>query len=179
MITLTEEQAKQRLENSPAIHFNRGVGNHTGSRTPGIRKTDAEKELMANIALDNKLNGITIKKTAEEFGIHPTTLGDYTHGALNNSSVPNDEKSRRKPEVREDLISEKALDRLTSALDNLTPEKLEKVKANDLASVAVKMATVHEKISGKNGDSGAVSIVVYAPKMMQERHFDVIEVTGG
>lgn len=183
MIELTQEEAARRLNNpenlSVLIKFNRGIGNHNGNsrRKVGDVKTDSEKELIANIAIDNKLRGISYKDTAREFGIHPTTVGDYTRGAFNNSPVPNDEKSIRKPQVMEERVSSKALDRLVSALDLLTEDKMDKANASDLASVAVKMATVNEKINGNEKSGNKISIIICPPTVMREEHFDIIEVS--
>lgn len=182
MIELTPQQALERLNNSEnlsvIIKEHKGIGNHSGlsRRAIGDKKTDAEKELIANLAVDNKLNGGTYSEVAREFGLHPNTVNDYIHDALNNSPIKNDEKSIRKPMMLEERISSKALDKLVDVIDRINDEKLEKEGANSLASVAVKMATVNEKMSGdKNGGKG-ITINIFPPKIMNESHFDVIEV---
>lgn len=184
MIQLTPEQARARLENNDnlcvIINEHKGVGNHTGNsrRKVGDVKTINEKELIANLAIDNKLNGTSYKETGEIFGIAGTTVSDYVRGAYNNSPVKNDEKSIRKPIMLEERISSKALDKLVDVLDKITDEKMDSEDANDLASIAVKMATVNEKINGNNKTSGQVVVNIFPPKILQEKHFDIITVEG-
>ena len=183
MITLTPEQARARLESnenlSVIIEEHRGVGGGNGSRERKRTITDEEKKLMATVAIQDKVNGITFTETAKEFGVHRNQLNDYMRGAYSdtNSSNPNNERSIRKPELFEAVVSEKAIDRLTSALDKLSDEKLDVCDANSLSSVAVKMATVHEKITGNHNDKGAKVIVnIYSPRLVKEEHFNIVEI---
>ena len=185
MIFLTPLQAKQRLENESnlaiIIHFNTG-GCNIGR--PGIHNphmTAAEKALVVGVGLENKLNGITYEDTAKAFGISARTIQNGIRGANSNqnqTNSPNTESTITKPEVIQELVKGKAVDKLISALDLLTIDKIsESETANDIASVAVKMATVHEKMSVGSNNGKGITINIHPPKVMQESHYECITVT--
>lgn len=177
MIILTEEQANERLtstENLNVIVTEKKRGNHTGAsrREVGDVKTLEEKSLMASIAVDNKLQGITIKETAAQFGIAPTTLGEYIHGKFTNN--PGSDNSVRKPESKHALINEKAADKIVAALEAISDEKLDGSSASELASVASKLAGVTEKLTTHKSDGATIHVNIYAPKLLTENHFTTI-----
>lgn len=180
MITLTLEQAKARLDcgaNLAVILHNNNRGNHSGlsRREPGDVKTIEEKTLIASLAVEHKITGGKVKDVAAEFGLAPTTVSGYIHGRFN-SNKGND-NSVSKPYSKDMLIAEKSLERLVDALDRLDEYKLDRSDANELASVAVKMATVNEKIKGGTQQGNQVHVHIFAPQLVNETHFDTIEVS--
>jgi hypothetical protein len=49
-------------------------------------------------------------------------------------------------------------------------------KLRDITAAAKDMASVHEKISGRNGNGQDVKVLIYAPRLASERDYGVIEV---
>ena len=184
MIKLTEVEATARLD-SPAnlavrIKTNYGVGNHTGiaRHTSSEKwKTDTEKRLIADIAVQSKVNlGIPYSETAKVFGIGRRVVSDYVGDRLSTGNNQYCEKTISKPAVREAAITDASLNVLSMALAEINGEKLQKSDANDLASVAVKMATINEKLNNKGNNGVQINVEIYAPKLARESHFDVIDV---
>ena len=177
MIILTEKQAEERLnnpDNLSVIIVEKRRGNHTGEsrREIGDVKTVEEKQLMAACAIENKLNGISIKETAAEFGIAPTTLGEFIHGKYTNN--PGDDNSVRKPNRKNVLVADKVADVIARAIDGISDIKLEKCDAVELSTVAQKMASVTEKLSDKRKDGVDIKVNIYAPQLLTEASFSIV-----
>jgi hypothetical protein len=70
----------------------------------------------------------------------------------------------------------KALDKLMLSLGLLTEEKIEPLKAKDLASVANSMANVVMKTLPQASPQGQINLVIYSPEIRSEKAFEVIEI---
>lgn len=127
------------------------------------------KELAGVLAhFDSQTN------VAESLGISVSQVHQYKNGR-NGQHAPNEELKDRIDE-RLGNARDIALDRLVDSLNVITPEKLEKIKVVNAASIAQKMASVLEKTGEKKNDIGNVIFQLYYPRIQEEKTFEVIEV---
>jgi hypothetical protein len=117
-----------------------------------------------------------------QLGISDSSVSAYTRGATSTTSYnnPNPDLSNHIKNAKERIVK-KASKKLKLALDEITPDKLESVKARDLAGIAKDMSAVIKNLEPQekvqNNDHSGPTFVVYAPKlMMNEDYFDSLTV---
>ena len=122
-----------------------------------------------------------VQLAADTFGVSIGTV----------SRITNDDKESHADEQKEiksrvaaldEKIAEKAADKLLSALDFLSEEKLANASAKDasaiaanLSKVSLNMRTTH---AGRDSSGPKVMIILNQPKPAIESHFDTIEVSN-
>jgi len=100
---------------------------------------------------------------------------------INESSVRNAAHSKD-PEVSSAIerttekIRDLALNKLMASLGIVNDETLSQCGAKDASTVARNLAGVVEKLSPKDVMGSNVTLVVYAPQLRNEKHYDTIEV---
>lgn len=114
---------------------------------------------------------------AKHFDISPSAVSAYAHGATStasydktpNTSVIGKSKTR---------VQKRAINRLMSALAEITPDKLANSKARDLAGIAKDMSAIVKTMEpeSETADKAAQlpQFLVYAPQFRDERSFEVI-----
>lgn len=77
-------------------------------------------------------------------------------------------------------IKNKALGLMTAAMDELKQRMPEVQKAEKLASIAAEMSKIVNNVEQKNkdGDKPAAQIIIYAPRIMSEEDFDIIDISA-
>lgn len=174
---ITEEELQKRLENPDNLCNREEIivqVEHKRLRDSGRREGDKNipetvKELAGVLAHVD-----TLKNVGESLGISTSQVHQFKNGR-NSQHVPNEEL-KDKIDERLGTVKDLALDRLVNSLNVITPEKLEKIKVVNAASIAQRMASVVEKVSEKKNDVGNVIFQIYAPRMREEKEFEVIEV---
>lgn len=74
-------------------------------------------------------------------------------------------------------IKQAAIDKMMLAMGLITQERLEKMKATDMANVAASMAKVHETFSPRqNAQAAAINLVIYSPEVRAEESYKTIEI---
>ena len=76
----------------------------------------------------------------------------------------------------EDQVKEAAVGKLMSALNLLTPEKMNDASAKDLATIADRMAGVSDKMTPKTLVNGDRTLIIYAPRTKSEEDYVTIDV---
>jgi predicted transcriptional regulator len=151
------------------VDINRGRG-------PIQAVPDIIREIVAEEAI---LSDKSQAEVAEQFGVSPSSVSAYKHGATSTATYnePHEKLNKRNDKIRSEVIST-ARSRLLQALDKITPEKLEATKARDLAGIAKDMSTVisqHEpQVSNQN--IGA-QFVFHVPTVRKESEYEIIDVT--
>jgi predicted transcriptional regulator len=119
---------------------------------------------------------------AEMFNISPASVSAYAKGATSTASYDTPSKSiiSHIKKSRQRAIK-KAQSKLTTALDGITPEKLENVSAKDLSAIAKDMSVVIRNLEPQQtgeGDEGknTPQFVIFAPQFRDERSFPTMVV---
>lgn len=116
-------------------------------------------------------------KIAESFDISKSSVDSYKHGSTSTASYnePDVELTQHNNDVRNQIVGS-ARGRLLSALESLTPEKLEAAKARDAASIAKDMSVVIKNMEPeiKSISENGPTFVLYAPQYRDEKSFDAI-----
>lgn len=182
---VADEQFEQELLNSKATVFkprefdasvidkaDRGRGKGNNEVPEGLRKIIGETSII-----EGREAAVSL---AADFGISPSSVSAYAKGATSTATY-------NKPEntlvnyltSRKNRITKKALTKLTSALDVITPEKLQDMKTKDVAALAKDMSVIAKNMEPANtgtGESNAPKFVVYAPSIRDERTYETIVV---
>jgi len=118
---------------------------------------------------------------AELFNISPSSVSAYANGSTSTKSYQEPSKSilTHINRSRERAIK-KAHKTLNTALDEITPNKLEDVKARELAGIAKDMSAIIKNLEPEvpTVDEGAKGpqFVIFAPQFVKEERFDTITV---
>lgn len=150
------------------IDIKRGRG-HVREIPNVIREIIAEDAIATNK---------TQKEVASEFGVSPSSVSAYLHGATSTASYdkPDKELQDSNNKVRTDIISS-ARSRLISALSHITPDKLAEAKLRDVASVAKDMAAIIKNIEPdikETEDKRAPQFIFFAPNVVREEVFETV-----
>ena len=107
----------------------------------------------------------TQKEIARDLGI--------TQGAVTYLKRSRNEAKSQEQRIDED-IKNLAVEKMMLAMGLITEDKLARIKAQDLASVAASMSKVVSNVSPRN-QAPLVNLVVYAPEIRDESKFRVVE----
>lgn len=119
---------------------------------------------------------------ASRLSISPSSVSAYTQGATSTASYNKPTKSLSDFLNKRKLkIARNAAGKLSLALDNITPDKLESADAKDLAVIARNLGGVVKDMSPSvneiDGDqSNGKPFVVFAPMFVQENKFESIHI---
>jgi hypothetical protein len=75
-----------------------------------------------------------------------------------------------------DSVRELAINKLLASLNGISDDKLNKLKATELAQVASNMSKVVDSSAKKDKGTGVDRIIVFAPEQKTETHYTTIEV---
>ena len=118
---------------------------------------------------------------AESFGISPSSVSAYANGSTSTSSYhqPNKELTNHITKRKEKVVGS-ALTRLTRAMSHLTNDRIGTSSAREISAIAKDMAQVVKMMepdtpNDPNSRVNAPQFLVYAPTMIDERKFEVIQ----
>lgn len=148
----------------------------------GLGTTEVPDSLRKIIAQTNLESGRAAAiSLASSFGISESSVSAYLNGSTSTATYNNKDKElnsfignlKKKGARRAGL-------KLLKALDNITEEKLEEAPAGVLASIAKSLSGVvkdlEPEVANPNPGFGTgVQFVVFAPQIVQESKFPVIE----
>jgi transcriptional regulator with XRE-family HTH domain len=119
---------------------------------------------------------------AEEFGISPSSVSAYAHGATSTTTYDTPSKSiiQHINKSRERAVK-RASKTLNGALSAITQEKLDYSDAKDLAGIAKDMSVLIKNLEPQSEGKSSSGIqspqfVIFAPQFRKEESFDVIDV---
>jgi hypothetical protein len=153
-MTLTEEQAKLRVERSSKI----------------VRKRAPNMPVAAKVIVGAAGLLSQYSKASRDLGLSYSAVESTTNGRFKNP------EAKAKLDKLVDNIQETAALKLVEALGLITPEKMENAKLRDLSSVAADMARILEKTSNRNNQVNQTQnqVIIYAPRTKDEDEFKVI-----
>lgn len=124
----------------------------------------------------------TLKNVSEEFGVSLHHAHELKHGVITDYKGQDDElieDINKQLKTPHDL----AVDKLTETLLAITPEKISLVtKVKDLASIANSLSAVAERsapVKKDSGNSEGAKLIVYAPIIQNENHYEKVTVNRG
>lgn len=117
-------------------------------------------------------------KFAREFGISPSSVSAYTSEKTSTSASKTDTRITKHVTNIKGRLSKKARVVMREALNHITVEKLEDSSATELATVARSMGSIVKDLEPQqtNENVNAPQIVIYAPQVRNEAHFEYIHV---
>lgn len=176
---ITKEQAEKRL-NSPDNILNKVERKnshfeirklHAGGRKEGVTTLTKADRLIAG-TLGQIYDQSSV---AKDFGITRQHVNNLAHGRTD--SRGNGSGTGLAESGILDEVKERALQKVLSAVDLMSDKKLEGCNAKDLAGIASNMSKVYSNVSPKDNNDGArVQVVLYAPRVKEEREFQVVEI---
>lgn len=125
--------------------------------------------------IDGRAEAINL---AAQFGVSPSSVSAYANGATSTASYDNPNKQLNNHiNDAKARIAKKARNRLVTALNEITPDKLAAAKLRDIASVAKDMSAIVKDMEPKNesndGHNGP-TFVLFAPPFRKEEYFDTV-----
>ena len=178
---LTKEQAEERL-NSPSNLANRIASFRQGKKLV----LDEESNVLAarsgrnlpRLSRDTKAEIVrratsgleTQQQIAEAFSLTQGQISLMKSGAEANAS--SNEKNLIKVENEAKAV---AIDKMMLAMNLISPDKLQELKARDLAAIASSLSNVSSGFS-KGSNVPLVNLVVYAPEVRGEDSFKIVEI---
>lgn len=126
------------------------------------------------------------KKAAETFNVSESSARHYEKGRVGQDQ-PLDHSARAEIRKHEDVIKEKrekivgsSYDRIAALFDDDGPvntDNLKSLKPREAVSVAKDLASVIERVSPKEKDTGQrVQVVVFAPRQKEEKDYESIDI---
>lgn len=148
-------------------------------RGRGVGNVETPEEIRKLIADDNLTNGRqSAVELASDFGISPSSVSAYSKGATSTASYNKpDAILANYLDARKRRLSKKSLRVLQSALDVLTPEKLEGIKARDASAIAKDMSVIAKNMESekKEGEGDKKpQFIIYSPQVRDERSYETI-----
>ena len=183
----SDEEVEELLEhenNSVVKIKNLGSGNHGNHDTGGKKNNEGDQvrgeEAQSEIAVLAELIGN--KATSKLTGVGETQVSQHKNGKNSNGDVKTGLVLNKNEKL--DFLSDKASDKVGLFLDMLSAEKLDDMKAKDIASSAGKMADIAMKLKTRSPNpfgfdgsgNGRPQIHFYAPVQLNVEEYITKEV---
>ncbi len=151
-----------------------------GRKEGDVNIPDSLRKVIGETAIvDGRQEALAI---ARMFGVSDSSVSAYSQGATSTSTIntPNKDLFAHLNKSRTRAIK-KAQKKLDSALDALTPEKLDYADAKDLSTIAKDMSVIiknlePEKVAPENDGKPSVQFTIFAPQFRQENAYEVVKV---
>lgn len=157
----------KRIEPAKVVDIKRGRG----------MVLEVPESLRALVAEEAIVYGHT-QKIADQFGISKSSVDAYKNGATSTASYnqPDNSLGESNKTIRE-AISDQARSRLSSALEQITDDKLIGCKVKDVASIAKDMSVIVKNMEPQGPvNQQNTQVIIYKPRMRDEDEFDIITV---
>jgi hypothetical protein len=152
---------------------------------PGRKEGDVNvpESLRKIIGETSELEGRkSALELAAHLGLSPSSVSAYSNGA-NSTATYNTPDNGLSDHIkgRKQKVVGSALTRLTRAMTSLTKDKIATSSAREISAIAKDMAQVVKMMDDTPANDGANSgvrapqFLVYAPTMIDERRFEVIQ----
>ena len=145
-----------------------------------VNVPDSLRKIIGETAvIDGRQEALAL---AEMFDVSASSVSAYAKGATSTASYNSPTKTILSHINKSRVRSVKKASRvLQDALSSITPDKLNSVKARDLAGIAKDMSAVIKNLEPSQDTSGAdegnkPQFVIFAPQFRDERNFDTIVV---
>jgi hypothetical protein len=165
---VSEDDFEKEIEKSKVVPLSRGRGN-----SPAV--PESLRKIIGENAIEEGSDAT--KAMTRALGISDSSLSAYKNGATSTSSYHNPQFKNHIDKARERIVK-KARNRLIGSLNAITPEKLKEESPRDLAGIAKDMSAIIKNMEPEksNGELAPRALIIFAPQMMREDKFEVIDV---
>lgn len=171
-VTSSDKKEVTRIPSANVEEIKRG-------RAPDTKEVPSQiREAVARATINGEG---THKQIAETYSVSPSSVSAYAVGAHSTSSYhsPNSSLSNAITDHKA-RISNKARNRLLSALNNITSDKLANAKVRDLAAIAKDMSGIVQDMEpqspSSSNSSQSVQFVFMSPKVKDIEDYKIIDV---
>lgn len=174
---LLQDEYNRQRENGPNNDANQSVSIrpiHNGGRRGG--DTNVPEVIRATAALLAQ-SGESSKDIAQALDLSKTSVDQYKEG--NTSFGRPNQKLRAVLRQNMEQVNEKAVSKLLKGLDFMDfdkQEKMDKVSYRDMSAILLNLGKLVDSKLSEDGDKETTKLIVYAPSIKTEQHFEVIEV---
>lgn len=145
----------------------------TLSVSPG-RQLPRLPESAKNEIIERANSGsVRQKDLAQEFGVTQAAVS-----YLKRTAEAERQSSPEQERFLENSIKDLANQKMLLAMGLISEEKLEKMKATDLANVSAAMAKVVSSVSPKQQIGAQINLVVYSPEVRSESSYKIVEINS-
>jgi hypothetical protein len=149
-----------------------GRGNGKSNVPDSIRKIIGEE-----FAIEGRAAGVEM---AEALGLSHQSAEAYGNGTNSLATYNKPTSVRDHINNRKEKIAKRASSKLYKALDSITDDKLVLAKASDLSAIARNLSGVIKDMEpddkGKDTNGPNIQFIMYAPKLLSEDKFPVMQV---
>lgn len=141
--------------------------------TTAIESGNKEAKVLSSLLLGHSSQSNQAEKPTSD-----SSISAYKNGATSTASYDSpDSNLKKKVDGAKIRISTKARARLLSALNHITPEKLADAKLRDVAATAQAMSAIIRNLEppAENTSHSGVNFVFFAPRIRDEKNYDVID----
>jgi predicted transcriptional regulator len=157
---LTNVDIKPVSDNKAHIH----ILDKPGRKPNDVNVPDTLRKTIASTAIEHGREAAI--DLASQFGISPSSVSAYTQGARSTSTY-NERPDKGTIDFTKNRITNKALHKLRSAINHITPDKLEAAKAIDLSTIAKNMSAVIKNMEPE--------FVFYSPQFNKMDNYQIIK----
>jgi hypothetical protein len=178
----TVEESDERLQDEDNLCAKIDVKPlHVGGRKNGDKNISPMMRTLIGAAAEIDGNNAA---TARTFGVSDRQVANVRLGRTSHSETIDPVAKAEVAEVVEKStdtrtqVREKASSRLASLFDSaISEENLATLKPREAISAAKDLATVIDRVTPKEGNSGnAVQFVIFAPRQKEEKEYETVDV---
>ena len=181
---ISDEELEKELSKDDKVLINGKVldkPKEHGRNKGDVNVPASLREIIAVDALEN--GNKSANALAKSLGISESSVSAYKNGATSTATYNGgDRELRDKVNRTKTRIVNKASNRLKSALDEITTDKLKAAKVTEISGVARDMSAIIKNMEppaqGKEEGSGkgTVNVILYRPQQRSEDDYDVVVV---
>lgn len=130
------------------------------------------RELVAELAI----NGVPHKEISQALQVSQSSISAYQKGATSTATIdtPVERLANHVKQLKLGIAT-KAKEKLDSALDNITDDKIKDLSANKLGQLARDMSSIVKDMSDDDTDNERpVQVVFFSPRPTSRNEYDVI-----
>jgi predicted transcriptional regulator len=149
----------------------------TPEKGRGLGTKNVEPEVRAEIA-KGALLGISHKELMRDFGVSQSAVSAYVDNKTSLSAQTEDKKLKDEVESFRGNITKRAYQKLTDALDVISPFSLSELKPTQAAQVASSMSQIIRNVANPDDENKGnnTKILIYSPRIKEEEDYQVIDV---
>lgn len=178
---LSDDELALELENLNPTSNKSGpiveIMDRPGRKEGDVNVPNSLRKIIGETGVEDRQEALAL---ARMFGVSDSSASAYANGTTSTKTYDEPRKGILAHINRhKERITKKAHSRLNSVLDSLTPEKLEDVKARDLAGIAKDMSVVIKNMEPeiKEGSSNNKPVFIfYKPEIKQESYYPIVKV---
>lgn len=165
---VSNEEFEKEIEKGKILPLQRGRGSN-----PQV--PESLRKIIGENAIEE--GSKETKVMTQALGISDSSLSAYKNGATSTASYHNPQFKDHIDKARNRIVK-KARNRLVASLNAITPEKLKDETPKDLAGIAKDMSAIIKNMEPDKGvgDVAPKALIIFAPQMIREEKFEVIDV---